>query len=179
MSAFNVMLMKSYFVTAVPYEIIEAAEIDGASALRTLSAVVVPMARPIIATIALFAGLRYWNDWNNGYIYLVKRTDLFSIQNLLNRLMQNINSLAQNASEVASVSAGLSEIPSVTVRSLPRTRRLTTRTRCAIFFCTAMRSNWKASSRRPLCSTGRASRREDAGAAKKQSHGRTGTLSRV
>ena len=64
----------------------------------------------------MFSGIAYWNDWNNGYIYLVKRTDLFSIQNLLNRLMQNINALTQNASDVSNVSQGLAEIPSVTVR---------------------------------------------------------------
>ena len=64
----------------------------------------------------MFAGIAYWNDWNNGYIYLVKRTDLYSIQNLLNRLMQNINALTQNASQVGNVNQGLSEIPSVSVR---------------------------------------------------------------
>lgn len=116
MNAFNVLLMKSYFVSGVPYEILEAAYIDGASEFQTLSKVVVPLAKPIIATVAMFAGIAYWNDWNNGYIYLVQRTDLFSIQNLLNRLMQNINALTQNASDVSNVNSGLAEIPSVTVR---------------------------------------------------------------
>ncbi|MDO4284893.1 MAG: carbohydrate ABC transporter permease [Eubacteriales bacterium] len=116
MNAFNVLLMKSYFVTGVPDEIIEAAYIDGANELTTLTKIVVPLAKPIIATIAMFAGIAYWNDWNNGYIYIVKRTELFSIQNLLNRLMQNINALTQNASSVANVNQGLAEIPSVTVR---------------------------------------------------------------
>ena len=116
MNAFNVLLMKSYFVSGVPDEIIEAAYIDGANEFKTLTSVVVPLAKPIIATIAMFSGIAYWNDWNNGYIYLVQRTDLFSIQNLLNRLMQNINALTQNAQDVANVSSGLQEIPSVTVR---------------------------------------------------------------
>ncbi|MCR5102442.1 MAG: carbohydrate ABC transporter permease [Butyrivibrio sp.] len=116
MNAFNVLLMKSYFVSGVPYEIIEAAYIDGATEFQTLSKVVTPLAKPIIATVAMFAGISYWNDWNNGYIYLVQRTDLFSIQNLLNRLMQNINALTQNASDIANANSGLAEIPSVTVR---------------------------------------------------------------
>ncbi len=116
MNAFNVLLMKSYFVSGVPYEIIEAAYIDGATEFQTLTKVVTPLAKPIIATVAMFAGISYWNDWNNGYIYLVQRTDLFSIQNLLNRLMQNINALTQNASDIANANSGLAEIPSVTVR---------------------------------------------------------------
>ncbi len=116
MNAFNVLLMKSYFVSGVPFEILEAAYIDGATEFQTLRKVVIPLAKPIIATVAMFVGIGYWNDWNNGYIYLVQRTDLFSIQNLLNRLMQNINALTQNASDIANANSGLAEIPSVTVR---------------------------------------------------------------
>ncbi len=117
MNAFNILLMKSYFVSSVPDEILEAAYIDGAGEMTTLAKIVIPLSKPIIATVALFSGIAYWNDWNNGYIYLVKRTDLFSIQNLLNRLMQNINALTQNASDIGSAAnQGLSNIPSVTVR---------------------------------------------------------------
>ncbi len=116
MNAFNLLLMKSYFVSSVPDEILEAAYIDGASEFKTMRKIAVPLSKPIIATMGMFAGIAYWNDWNNGYIYLVKRTDLYSIQNLLNRLMQNINALTQNASQVGNVNQGLSEIPSVSVR---------------------------------------------------------------
>lgn len=117
MNAFNILLMKSYFVTGVPEEILEAAYIDGAGEMTTMTKIVVPLSKPIIATVALFAGIAYWNDWNNGYIYLVNRTDLYSIQNLLNRLMQNINALTQNASQVGNAATqGLTDIPSVTVR---------------------------------------------------------------
>lgn len=115
-NAFNVLLTKSYFVSGIPNEIIEAAYIDGANELQTLHSVVIPLAKPIIATIAMFAGIAYWNDWNNGYIYLVKRTEFFSIQNLLNRLMQNINALTQNANQVNNVTTALADVPSVTVR---------------------------------------------------------------
>ena len=64
----------------------------------------------------MFSGIAYWNDWNNGYIYLTKRTDLYSIQNLLNRLMQNIQALTQNANNMAQAGEGLSQIPPGTVR---------------------------------------------------------------
>jgi putative aldouronate transport system permease protein len=63
-------------------------------------------------------GIAYWNDWNNGFIYLVKRTDLFSIQNLLNRLMQNIQMLTSSATtmSVGDAMVGLAQIPTTTVR---------------------------------------------------------------
>lgn len=101
MSAFNVLLMKSYFVTGVPDEILEAAYIDGANEFQTMWKIAIPLSKPIITTVAMFSGIAYWNDWNNGYIYLTKRTDLYSIQNLLNRLMQNIQALTQNANNMA------------------------------------------------------------------------------
>lgn len=116
MNAFNVLLMKSYFVAGVPMEILEAANIDGASELKTMLWVAIPMAKPMIATIAMFVGIAYWNDWNNGIIYLMKRTDLFSIQNLLNRLMQNIQMLSTNAQQLNNAQEGLAQIPQGTVR---------------------------------------------------------------
>ena len=116
MNGFNVMLMKSYFYSNIPDEILDAAYIDGAGEFRTFISVAVPLAKPILATIALFAGIGYWNDWMNGYIYLTKRTDLYSVQNLLNRMMQNIQYLSQNSSRVQDAGVGLSSIPSVSVR---------------------------------------------------------------
>lgn len=116
MSAFNVLLMKSYFMTNIPGEILEAAYIDGAGEFKTMFSVALPMAKPIIATVGLFVGIAYWNDWNNGYIYIVKNTDLFSIQNLLNRLMQNIQALTQNAANISDANAGLAKVPTATVR---------------------------------------------------------------
>lgn len=116
MNAFNVLLMKSYFVTGVPDEILEAAYIDGANEFTTMYKIAIPLSKPILTTVAMFSGIAYWNDWNNGFIYLVKRTDLYSIQNLLNRLMQNIQALTQNAAAVSNAGEGLAQIPSTTVR---------------------------------------------------------------
>lgn len=116
MNGFNVMLVKSYFITSIPNEILEAARIDGASEWMTFWKISMPMAKPIIATIALFVGIAYWNDWNNGYIYLTTATDLYSIQNLLNRMQQNIQFLVQNTSGLSNVNQGLANIPSEGIR---------------------------------------------------------------
>lgn len=116
MGAMNVLLVKSYFVTGVPDEILEAAYIDGATEMQTFAKVALPLAKPIVATIGLFSGLAYWNDWNNGYVYLNKRVDLYSIQNLLNRMIQNIQYLTQNAGNIVNAEQGLASIPSISVR---------------------------------------------------------------
>ena len=116
MNGFNVMLVKSYFVTGIPEEILESARIDGAGEFRTFLSIAAPMARPIIATIGLFVGIAYWNDWNNGYIYLTSATDLYSIQNLLNRMQQNIQFLVTNSAGLTSANEGLANIPSEGIR---------------------------------------------------------------
>ncbi|MCR4960484.1 MAG: carbohydrate ABC transporter permease [Lachnospiraceae bacterium] len=116
MNAFNIMLMKSYFVSSIPAEILDAAYIDGAGETVTFLRIVIPLSKPILATIALFAGIAYWNDWMNGYIYITKRTDLYSVQNLLNRMMQNIQFLSQSSSNVQNATAGLAAIPLASVR---------------------------------------------------------------
>ena len=114
LNGFNVLLMKSYFVTNIPEELIEAARIEGASESITFVKIVVPLAKPIIATIGLFIGIAYWNDWNNGYIYLARRTDLYSIQNLLSRIVQSIQYLTQSGD--ANAPALMSKMPTVSVR---------------------------------------------------------------
>ena len=116
MNAFNVMMMKSYFVSGVPDEILEAAYIDGANEYQTFLKIAFPLAKPIVATIALFIGIGYWNDWMTATIYLSKRTDLFAIQPILNKMMQNIQFLQQNSSTVSGANVGLASIPAVSVR---------------------------------------------------------------
>lgn len=92
MNGFNVMLMRAYFSTSIPPSLIDAAKVDGAGEMRTFRKIVLPMSLPMLATIGLFTGLMYWNDWNNGLIYLTKPS-MYSLQNLLNRVLSDIQYL--------------------------------------------------------------------------------------
>jgi len=80
-TAFNVFLVRNYYVTAVPLSVIESAQIDGASELTIFFKIMLPLAVPSVATISLFTGLIYWNDWINGLYYLTDAR-LYGIQNL-------------------------------------------------------------------------------------------------
>ncbi len=111
-----IMLMKSYFVSSIPGEIMEAARIDGASEFAVFRTIAIPLAKPIITTIGLFAGIGYWNDCQNGYVHITKRTELYSIQNLLNRMVQNIQFLSANSHNIAQADIGLASIPTVSIR---------------------------------------------------------------
>ena len=114
MNGFGVMVMRTYFVTSIPNEILEAARIDGAGEFLSLIRIVLPLSKPILSTIALLSGLAYWNDWINGLYYLVKRTDLYTIQNLLNRLIASADFIANNAANAA-ITSGIT-VPSVGIR---------------------------------------------------------------
>ncbi len=115
MSAFNVILMRNYFKTNIPDAIIEAAHLDGASELRTLINVVLPISTPIIGTIGLMAGLAYWNDWTNGLYYIVQHKELYSIQNVLTTMLNNVQFLKSSA-QLQGINIELGTLPSVGIR---------------------------------------------------------------
>ena len=115
LSAFNIIMMRTYFTTNVPADIIDASRIDGASEMTILWKIVIPLSKPIVATIALMTALVYWNDWINGLYYITRNTKLYTIQNVLNTMVNNAQFLATQANAGQLLGAGAS-IPSVSVR---------------------------------------------------------------
>lgn len=96
MGGFNVILVRSFIQSTVPEALVEAAEIDGAGQFQTFFKIVLPISKPIVATVGLFIGVGYWNSWQNGLYYITDNT-LYSIQQLLYAMMKNIEYLASNA----------------------------------------------------------------------------------
>lgn len=118
MNAFNVILIRNYFKTSIPASLEEAARIDGASEFRTFLSIVLPLSKPIMATVGLLTALGYWNDWTNGLYYLTKRggSHLYTIQNILNNINENVQALLQSASSSQMVTGSVADLPSTTVR---------------------------------------------------------------
>lgn len=114
MNAFHIMMMKSFFLTSIPESVIEAARIDGAGEFAILNRIVLPLSKPIIATMGLMAGLGFWNDWTNG-MYFITDTKLYSIQQLLNQMLMNVQFLSTVAKLGQAGGAG-AEMPSVGIR---------------------------------------------------------------
>lgn len=114
LSPFNIIMMRSYFTANVPNEIIEAARIDGAREFTVLFRVVLPLSKPMLATIALMIALRYWNDWTNS-LYYINKESLFSIQAILNSMLTNIQFLASD-SHMNMDASTLASLPSVSIR---------------------------------------------------------------
>ena len=113
-SAFYVIMMRTYFTTNIPEAVTEAARIDGAGEWRILFTIVLPMSMPMIATMALLIGLGYWNDWKNGLYYLTDNR-LFSIQNMLNNMLKDVQFLKSGA-DASAASDVLQDMPSVGIK---------------------------------------------------------------
>jgi len=114
MNAFNVILVKNYFRTSIPGELIESAKIDGAGEVKVLVRIVLPLSLPILATIGITSAISYWNDWTNGLYYLTN-PKLFSIQTVLNKINENAQFLANNSDKVMA-NVDTSSLPTVTMR---------------------------------------------------------------
>ncbi len=113
MSAFNVIMMRTYFTSNIPEEIIDAGRIDGAGEFRILRVIVLPMAKPILSTLALLVGLAYWNDWMNG-LYYVNDDKYYSIQVLLNRMLMDTQFLMSSAAKNMNLDA--TQLPSTAIK---------------------------------------------------------------
>lgn len=117
MSVFNVILVKNYFSTSIPPSLREAAYLDGAGELRIFKDVILPLSKPILATIGMMTVISYWNDWTNGLYYLSDRygSQYYTIQLILNRINENVSYLTSHSAELgASVSAA--DLPTATIR---------------------------------------------------------------
>jgi len=77
---YNLLIMKNNFNASIPDSLIEAAVVDGAGHFRILTQIVVPLSKPIIATIALFYAVGRWNAYQDALFYIKQRADLRPLQ---------------------------------------------------------------------------------------------------
>lgn len=82
----QVIIARTYFRHAIPVELIEAAEMDGASDLRVLWSIVLPLAKPMLAVIALMYAITQWNSYFDALLYL-KSADLYPLQLILRNIL--------------------------------------------------------------------------------------------
>ncbi|WP_324788936.1 carbohydrate ABC transporter permease [Streptomyces sp. H51] len=85
-SVFNILVLRAFFMGISP-ELTESARIDGASDLRILLTVILPLSRAVLAVISLFYAVGYWSAWFNASIYLSDQ-EMMPLQNVLIQLVQ-------------------------------------------------------------------------------------------
>ena len=106
----NMIIMRNFFENSIPKEMIEAADIDGASKWTTFIKIVVPLSRSIMAVMVVFSMVAYWNDWFTSMIYLPSPEKAPLPLVLRNILIKS----SASASQASTISGGFAELNKMT-----------------------------------------------------------------
>lgn len=109
-SSFNVVICKTFFKTNIPDSVMESAQIDGATQFTIFGKIVLPLAKPLLATIALFLTFGYWNDWFQSSLYITN-TKLYSLQALLDHVQRSIEMMANNPTMGVTMTEYMNSMP--------------------------------------------------------------------
>ncbi len=115
-SSWNVTISRTFFRSTIPDSIIESAKMDGATQATIFAKIVVPISKPVLATIGLFLAFGYWNDWFQAQLY-ISNDNLRSLQSMLNSIQNNIEYLTKNPTAMLTSSSDLKKnMPQESVR---------------------------------------------------------------
>ena len=102
-TVWNMIMCRTYFMSSIPEELYESASLDGASDIRILVSMVVPLSVPILAVMVLFYAVGHWNSYFDAMIYL-NSPELYNIQLVLRNAINNVKSISENgASDMANM----------------------------------------------------------------------------
>jgi putative aldouronate transport system permease protein len=101
----------------VPTALLESAKIDGAGEWRIFAQIVLPLSMPVLATVALFCTLNYWNDWFQSLLF-INDNKMVSIQFRMYKAMLDLQFLSTNSQAYSAILAANPnfQLPSETVR---------------------------------------------------------------
>lgn len=102
-SAYNLFIMRSFFV-ALPNELVDSARIDGAGELRTMWSVILPLSKPVMATMGLFYAVSHWNSYSTALYFITDRA-LYPLQLRLREIV-----LSNDLGQAGSLLEGVNEI---------------------------------------------------------------------
>ncbi|NQX69728.1 carbohydrate ABC transporter permease [Paenibacillus alba] len=117
-SAFNLILVRNYF-ESLPYSLEESARIDGAGNLNILFRIMLPISKPLLATIAIFSAVGIWNNYMDPLMYLTKK----EVQ-VLPLFLQNVVAAAnknglENPEQLANIASETFRAAAIFVSSIP------------------------------------------------------------
>lgn len=102
LSVYNMIIMRTYFQTSIPYELQEAADIDGCTPFGTLVRIMLPLSGPIIAVLCLYYGVGHWNSYFSALLY-IRSENLQPLQLYLRKVLtaNNMQSLMEMGADEA------------------------------------------------------------------------------
>lgn len=100
-SVWNMIISKS-FMKGIPDAIVESAKIDGANDFTIYLRLILPVSKPLIATIGLFSALTFWNDWYNCMLFVTKE-HMYTLQYYLQKMLSDAEALTRLAGKTNAV----------------------------------------------------------------------------
>ncbi len=111
-STMNIIILRTYIQTSIPEELMDSARIDGAGEYRTFFQIVIPLMKPVLASVGFMMATTFWNDWQNAYLY-IDSASKNPLQLLLIRIQRNIEFLLNNknvsGAALAAIQQGIPE----------------------------------------------------------------------
>ena len=95
-SAYNMVIARTFFMSNIPDEMIEAADLDGASDIQILLRLVLPLSKAILAVLVLFYAVGHWNSYFDAFIYLSSE-DKLPLQVILRNILANAKMIEEMA----------------------------------------------------------------------------------
>lgn len=99
-SVYNLIVSRTFFASSIPWELHEAAQIDGASDFQTFGKIILPLSKPIMAVMMLYYGVGHWNAYFNAMIY-IKDRNKFPLQLFLREILLQAQAAASSIVEGA------------------------------------------------------------------------------
>lgn len=98
-STYNLIVMRTYFQSSIPWELQEAAHMDGCSNWRLLISIILPLSKPILAVMVLFYAVGHWNAFFNALIY-IRSEHLYPLQLVLREILMISQSAVEDGGNV-------------------------------------------------------------------------------
>lgn len=109
-SVWNMIIAKS-FMAGIPSAISESAKIDGANDFVIFARLILPLSKPLLATLSLFSALAYWNDWYNCMLFITNE-NMFNLQYYLQRMLGSAEAM-----RIVAEKSGIA-LPSIPLESM-------------------------------------------------------------
>ncbi len=103
-SAYYVVIVRSYF-SSIPISVVESARIDGANDFRVLFQLIIPLSKPVLATVALWVIVGHWNDYLNALLFISSK-EHYTLQLVLKEMVLNAESSIYNVSMTSASTTG-------------------------------------------------------------------------
>ena len=118
-STYNLIIMRTFFESTIPFELVESASLDGCNDLVIFFRIVLPLSGPILAVMVLFYGVAQWNSWFPALLYISDR-GLYPLQMVLREVLiqSDISNMAGSSGDVEIIGDGL-KYATMVVATLP------------------------------------------------------------